>query len=231
MKVQKKISLKFFMGFVFFVIVVLGFSVGLVYFKGVQLQIKSQMRVSDQCTNGEGRNFGTILFLGDSLTAQGDWNTLLDSPCVVNAGVPGNITQDVFFRLDSVLEGRYEKIFLMIGVNDLLRGREVPSILEDYEKIVNRIREVLPQTTLFLESVLPTDNTLSKIGKIDPENIIALNKGIQEFSDEKHVFFLDIYPVFYDKKSSIYARYTTDGVHLSQSGYLIWKDVVSPYLR
>ena len=171
------------------------------------------------------------VFVGDSLTALGKWDTFSDFSCVKNAGVSGNITQDVLLRLDSAISGKPKTVFLMIGVNDLLRGRDIPSVLRDYREIVETIQARSPQTTIFVQSVLPTNNSLSTIGKIEIEKIIELNKGIREFADEKQVFYLSLYPVFSDEHGVLRKAYTVDGVHLTPEGYAVWRDALNVYRK
>ena len=60
-----------------------------------------------------------IIFLGNSITAGGEWSELLNNPNIINRGIPGDHCDGMRERLDEVLRHRPSKIFLMAGINDL----------------------------------------------------------------------------------------------------------------
>jgi lysophospholipase L1-like esterase len=108
---------------------------------------------------------GEVVFLGDSITAGEDWNTLFGAPYIINAGIGGDTTNGVISRLSTVTISRPRKIFLMVGINDLpLRLHEnISYILTNYETILRQIRSESPDTVVYIESVLPV-NTLFTLG-------------------------------------------------------------------
>ena len=63
---------------------------------------------------------GDIVFLGNSITDGGEWNELLANPRVKNRGISGDRSGWLLDRLDPIVGGHPKKLFLMIGVNDLL---------------------------------------------------------------------------------------------------------------
>src|SRR5262245_42410399 len=64
----------------------------------------------------------SIVFLGDSITELCHWSELLQNPSVLNRGIGGDTTQDILNRVDQIYRLRPQKLFLMIGVNDLIQG-------------------------------------------------------------------------------------------------------------
>ena len=171
-----------------------------------------------------------IIFLGDSITARKDWNKLFESKNILNAGISGNTTEDVLMRLDPLLNLKPKKIFIMIGINDLSKGKDVSFILNNYKIIVNKIKTDSPDTILFIESVLPIDNELSPIGKIDSQKIVNLNIGLKSLADEVDATFINLYPNFINKDNAMDTRYASDGVHPNATGYTFLKTLLSPYL-
>ncbi|HPQ96908.1 MAG TPA: GDSL-type esterase/lipase family protein, partial [Thiolinea sp.] len=61
-----------------------------------------------------------------------------------NRGIGGDDTGGVLGRLDEVVRSRPDKIFLMIGTNDLSAGKSVEQIIANYRLILRRIREASP---------------------------------------------------------------------------------------
>lgn len=173
----------------------------------------------------------SIVFLGDSITAQGNWNALFGMPLIVNAGIPGNTTDDILARLDQITNAKPKKIFLMIGVNDFLRGKDVLYVLKNYKEIIAQIKEKSPATAIYMQSILPISNDLSRIGTIDASKIVMLNAQIKSLSNGKNIFFIDLHDSFCGDDQKLYTKYTIDGVHLSVAGYNLWKESLVSYLK
>jgi lysophospholipase L1-like esterase len=172
-----------------------------------------------------------LVFLGDSLTAREDWNVLFGVNNIFNAGRPGDTTDDVLARLDLVPTTSPQKVFLMIGINDLLRGKDVPYVLANYYKIIDRIKLKYPSAQIYIQSVLPINSDISQIGIINSKKIIDLNSRLDALVDGKKIFFLNLYPDFHGLDNQMYAKYTNDGVHLNASGYAAWKNSVAAYIK
>ena len=81
---------------------------------------------------------GKIIMLGNSITAECEWAELMQNPDIINRGVIADGTGDILARLDSIIAAKPNKIFLLIGVNDLM-FLTLPQIEDFYEKIVLRL--------------------------------------------------------------------------------------------
>ena len=75
-----------------------------------------------------------IIFLGDSLTELCDWNELLGKNNLKNRGIDGDVINGVIERIDEVVSSNPQKIFLMIGTNDLAQNRTIDQILIDFRE-------------------------------------------------------------------------------------------------
>lgn len=174
---------------------------------------------------------GSVVFLGDSITAIGNWNKIFGVSYIANAGVSGNTTDNVIARLSSAIKYQPQKLFLMIGINDLFQGKDVAYISKNYEIILNRIQSESPNTVIYLQSVLPVNSDISKLPFVDSQKIVALNQRIKLFADGKKIIFIDLYPYFCGVDNKLYRKYSNDGVHPGASGYIIWRNVIKPYLN
>lgn len=172
-----------------------------------------------------------VVFLGDSITAYQNWNKMFGVSYITNAGIPGNTTDDIMARLSSTISSRPRKVFLMMGINDLLRGKDVDYVAINYEKILNQIQLQSPDAMIYVQSVLPTDNDISRIGTVQSQKIVNLNVKLKALSDEKHIFFIDLYPSFCDESGKMYRKYAVDGVHLSPAGYEVWRGLIDRYIE
>lgn len=171
-----------------------------------------------------------IVFLGDSLTDSSEWREMLGNPRIVNRGIYGDTTKGIFRRLEEIVESQPEKIFLMIGINDLDRGWSVSDIYETYEKILIEIREKSPETQVFVQSVLPINNQ-EYDRAIDLEKIVLLNSQLKELSWKYSYQYIDLFSQFIDDRQQLDPKYTLDGVHLNGEGYIKWKQAIEQYVN
>lgn len=171
----------------------------------------------------------SLVFLGNSLTEQGEWKEFFPGAPIKNRGISGDMTGGVYRRLKPILSAKPEKIFLMIGVNDLL-FKSVDATFEQYEKIVEEILEKSPKTSLYLQSLLPVNNKVRYTG-LENEIIIELNHKIEQLAVEKKLTYIHLYPLFLDQYGQLDVKYTLDGVHINGEGYLKWKAAIEPMIR
>jgi len=173
----------------------------------------------------------SIVFLGDSITAREDWNVLFRVAYIKNAGISGNTTDDILARLIPVLNSKPKKIFLMVGINDLIRNKNIPDVVANYKIILGKIKTESPDTVVYVQSVLPINNDISKYGKVDSQKIISLNNELSLLAKKNGEHFIDLYPYFCGSDNKLYAKYTADGVHPNANGYAVWKNLIIPYVK
>ena len=173
-----------------------------------------------------------VVFLGDSMTDEGDWKKLFPDVNLVNRGIGGDTTLGVLNRIDQVLALAPSKIFLMIGTNDLCYKRSVADTLKNYDQILNILHKNLPQTKIYVESVLPFNDQIfpSRYLRTN-ENIEELNRGIKKLAEKYEYPYLDLVPFFMDENGRLPENYTVDGLHLNENGYTIWKSRIKNFVK
>jgi lysophospholipase L1-like esterase len=168
-----------------------------------------------------------VVFLGDSITYGGNWGELFPDSPVENRGIGGDSTRGLLRRLDQVIALKPSQIFLMIGTNDLCYNRQIPDIVANYRLILGRLRSELPDTRIYVQSVLPfNDELFPARGLRCNANIAALNVEIRKLTAEQKVPYLDIAPAFTGPDGRLPAKYTVDGLHLSEAAYYVWRDQI-----
>lgn len=174
-----------------------------------------------------------IIFLGNSITNGGEWAELLNDKRVKNRGISGDVCTGVLDRLNSIVAGQPSKIFLMIGINDLARGTSADSILFKTEQIIDKIKSDSPNTSIYIQSILPVNESFGMFnGHTQHKNIIKpLNERLECLADKKSVRFVDLYSHFIRPGThSLDTKYTNDGLHLMGEGYLKWIELIKPYI-
>ncbi|WP_316829535.1 GDSL-type esterase/lipase family protein [Pedobacter aquatilis] len=175
-----------------------------------------------------------FIFLGNSITAGTDWAKLLDLPQAKNRGISGDITFGVLERLQEVIDRKPEKLFILIGINDISRNIPDSIILRNYKTIIARVTKGSKRTHIYFTTLLPVNSSFEKFknhyGK--DNHILWLNDEIRKFAS-KNVTVIDLYPVFVDDNKRLKAELTKDGLHLIPEGYKVWADYLkaNDYLK
>ncbi|WP_418186276.1 GDSL-type esterase/lipase family protein [Aliarcobacter vitoriensis] len=158
----------------------------------------------------------TTMMLGDSITDEGEWSELLGFK-VHNRGISGDTTDGVLDRLNTV-GSNVKKVFIMIGVNDIMRGKSAEYVFENYKKIIKYLQEkdikIVIQSTLYIGE--------SRKQNFNPK-IEKLNKDLQEFAKNNQIIFIDLNPIF-TKNKTLLKEFTYDDLHLNGKSYILWSN-------
>ena len=167
-----------------------------------------------------------IVMLGNSLTENGgDWAARLGNKNVRNRGIIGDEVMGVYDRLHQILPGHPAKLFLLIGVNDVSHDLTTDTIVGMIRVTVERIRKESPDTKLYLQSLLPINESFGRYKRLAGKTnmIPEINKQLEELAKEKGLTYINLVPLFTEKGSNVLrAELTTDGLHLKEEGYKIW---------
>ena len=186
----------------------------------------SVMGVSSQaCAQLKPSSTQKIVMLGDSITAWGNWHLFFPPSRVINKGVAGYTTQNILSEINATIILRPNSIFLMIGINDLLRGVSVEQTFKQYTLIVDALQKnkitVLMQATL--ECSRPQCGSTV-------DDVRALNQKLQAFAVTRNIQWLDLNPGLTNDVQGLLPKYTWDGLHLSKAAYLHWAERLKSFI-
>ncbi len=173
---------------------------------------------------------GEIIFLGDSITDRCEWAELFQNVNVKNRGLSGDRTSGLLDRLDEVIESKPDKIFVMIGVNDLRHDVPLYTIVGNYRNLVKRILLGSPGTRVIVQSVLPVNNIIGK-PKTTCEKVLKLNEEISKIAADFGLVYIDLNKSFVDEKGMLDNKYSEDGLHINGEGYLLWASLIEEYVK
>lgn len=174
-----------------------------------------------------------VVMVGDGLTEYaGDWNKLLQWRHIRNRGIAGDRIKGVASRLHSVLQGKPKALFLMAGTNDILEKETLSTVLHDYIDLINLVRETSPETKLYVQSLLPVNETFSNEKLSGMTNTIAsFNVQLRHYCERHHVGYINIFKRFVRHGTNEMRReLTSDGLHLTPFGYKVWAFELKKYL-
>jgi len=169
-----------------------------------------------------------VVFYGNSITFWGDWPELLKNKKVKNRGIPGDTSFGLLELLAITIQDKPEKVFIMIGINDLARGFPQEVIIKNYKRIVAVIREASPKTKIYFQSILPVNESFEKLkGHYKRANEIPeINNFLREWTKEQGIGYVDLFSAMADENDRLKASYTWDGIHLTLEGYRKWVEVL-----
>ena len=174
----------------------------------------------------------SIVMLGNSLTHGCEWHELFGMPNVLNRGINGDIVQGIRERVEPIVKGHPKKIFLLSGVNDVSHNLTADSIVEALGSLISYIREQTPETKLYVESLLPINNSFKRYKNVfGKEQVIRdINAKLEAVVKSNGATWINVYPAFCDEESNLRSDLTNDGLHLLGPGYMIWRDLLLPYI-
>ncbi|MEG1835768.1 MAG: GDSL-type esterase/lipase family protein [Oscillospiraceae bacterium] len=180
---------------------------------------------------------GEIVFAGDSITDFYKLDKWFPEYTVCNRGICGETTRNLLERFDETITVMKPKlIILLIGINDLNRGKGSESAIMGTESIIININKKLPQCKIILQSVYPVNK--NKTDKFDGYNesansseIIAMNYKLRELSQKYNCRFADIYSDLIDENGDFKKDLTIDGLHPNENGYEIITKKLKPIIN
>ena len=162
------------------------------------------------------------IMLGDSITDEAQWDELLENNKIQNRGISGDTTDGVLDRLNSVNKN-IKQVFIMIGVNDIMRGKEANDVYENYLKIIKTFKD--KNIKVYIQSTLYIGET--RKANFNPK-IEELNKNLEKYASENQITFINLNPILAPQKI-LKKEFTSDDLHLNGSAYKLWANEIKKY--
>ncbi|MDB9528087.1 GDSL-type esterase/lipase family protein [Oscillatoria sp. CS-180] len=174
----------------------------------------------------------TVL-LGDSISLWFPNNLLPGRRTWINQAISGEQSNMLLRRLDSLDDSNIESIFLMIGINDLIAGKPESQVTQNIQETVRYLKKRHPNADIVVQSILPhgaenaTWEGRDRLLQLPNNRIQAVNVALEKVAAEQNVHYLDLYPLFANGEGALRPDLTTDGVHLNERGYLVWRTAIA----
>jgi lysophospholipase L1-like esterase len=180
----------------------------------------------------QNQSWQNVVLLGDSITEGFDVTKYFPGRRVLNRGIGADVIgndmapddhRGLLQRLDnSVFDCAPTDVFILIGINDLGAGRKVETMEAGYREMLKRIRAKRPALRVYVQSVLPTR------GKFDKHNapVLDFNERLKKLATEFDCSFVDLHSLMRDDKGELKAEFTRDGLHLTEPGYVVWREQI-----
>jgi lysophospholipase L1-like esterase len=166
-----------------------------------------------------------LIFTGDSITFQwrnvgkAVWDKYYAPMKAANFGHSGDGTQHLLWRLQhGECDGPAPKVVvLLIGTNNMGALYSVGDVIAGVTANVDELRKRWPTTRILLLAITPNGGSVpGQRLKLD-----AVNRGLAQLNDDRHVFFLDLGPKFMDEHGQVPVSLIL-GPHPTAAGYQVW---------
>lgn len=178
-------------------------------------------------------NAEDILLIGDEVIHGGEWHELFRSAKVKNRGTgwgwPGPGIADVTREIPVILKGRSDneepqKIFLSVGAADINGTAALSTLKDSYDKMVQAVRELAPNTEIYIQSVLPFAASATNTSRTEP-----FNEMLKEIAGKyEKVTYVDTYTEMADNHAARSTYFT--GNYLYGKGYVKLAQILAQYM-
>jgi len=193
----------------------------------------SQENSADTEKQGDSQNTQTVeqksfkdyfkdsLFIGDSITEGLSSYGLVEESNVLAS--KGFTVSKMGSEVDKVVKAKPQKIFILLGANDILYGMSSQKFALSYGELVQSIKDRVPGAKIYIQSIFPvaakveTQKPMMSNNRID-----EFNNAIKEMANEKGVKFLYTASLFKDEKGRMREECSSDGIHLNYKSYSAW---------
>ena len=170
-----------------------------------------------------------VVFVGSSsIRAWAGLRSDFPEYAVLNRSFGGSHMSDLLYYFDRVVAAYAPSVVVVYeGDNDLAGGKPVAQVLADYEEFLDRVRQAIPGTGVFLLAVKPSP---SRAANLDAQR--ALNMRLEALaSSDPGVEFIDVFtPMLGDDGQPRRELFQSDMLHLNATGYALWKSLVGSVL-
>ncbi|WP_152392926.1 GDSL-type esterase/lipase family protein [Paenibacillus guangzhouensis] len=171
--------------------------------------------------------FQNTIFLGDSITEGLSFHEVLDEGNVL-AGA-GKTAEFALGDIDELTKREPKHVFIQLGSDDILWPTDNPKeySIKNYAKLIETIKEKLPQAKITLLTVTPVT---AEAEKKEPryKNINDYNQGLKALADKENIGFVDLSQIFSIGSDALY---DSDGIHFKPAYYTRLLDLLKDQVK
>lgn len=168
-----------------------------------------------------------IVFFGDSLTYNGNFQEAFPDKTILNLGYWGEGIQSMAERVVLTSYLKPEKIFLMGGINDV-NSDSLEICKTMYRKMVEKCKGCNPKSQIYIQSLLPVSKS-REYAKRNNDTLREFNVYLNNLAIRMKTVFINLYDA-YEVDGGLGDMFSEDGKHLKVDSYGIWYSCVEPYI-
>jgi lysophospholipase L1-like esterase len=175
------------------------------------------------------------ILLGDSITLWFPSSMLPGRKTWLNQAISGENSGGLVNRLYVFDNNQVEAFFIMVGINDMIWGGKDEDLAYNVRTMINYMKEAHPDAKIVVQSILPhggenaTWEGRDKLKDITPDRVAVVNDKLELVAAELGADYLNLYPLFADGDGYMRSDLSTDGLHLNEDGYMVWRTAIALY--
>lgn len=125
--------------------------------------------------------------------------------------------------IDELWGKDYDKVFIMLGDNECGWGNK-DIFIERYSKVIDAVKERVPDAEIYLQSVLPVSESASASSPfgVTNDNINKLNVRIEKLAADLGVHYINPASALKNSEGVLPDDAASDGIHLNKKYCKIW---------
>ncbi|SHH96821.1 GDSL-type esterase/lipase family protein [Clostridium grantii] len=193
-----------------------------------KVQLKEKENTSQITKKNIGKNvdynevFKNDVFIGDSITdGLSCYGVLNDDLIITKTGMH---VYEALNLIDTIVNKNPDNVYIHLGINDIDTSFTSEIYAGYYLKLIKELKEKLPNTNIYIQSILPVIPVATKAKAVlNNEYIDEYNDQIIELAKSENVNYLNIGEILENEDESIYAK---DGIHFKETFYNKWLDYI-----
>ncbi|HWB11342.1 MAG TPA: GDSL-type esterase/lipase family protein [Pirellulales bacterium] len=195
---------------------------------------KTEADISAQAAGGN----ANVVFIGDSITqlwqstGSSDWNQYFAPLRSLDAGVAGDSTENLLWRLEQGnLNGISPKLaVVMVGVNDVGKGDSAGDVVTGITSVVRTVQNEFPNAKILLLGVLPALQVPANSAV--RQEIDQINQAIAPLADGQRIWFLDVSAQLLNPDGSLnQSLFQAGNIHPNAQGYHLLAQAIAPSVQ
>ena len=176
--------------------------------------------------------YDNSVFLGDFIVSGIEYYGFLGKNKVI---ADTNLTTDkALANIDQLASYAPQKVFIMLGINDLNYGvRGVDTIVDNYATLIAQIKAKLPSAKIYILSVLPITQAYESKANvyIRKANLDQLNSKLKEIVTTSGVDYLEVGIPFQNSTGYLNENVTSNGLNISNDYYGFLLNTIADMLK
>ena len=173
---------------------------------------------------------GGIVFVGSSSIRRLNISEVFPGLRALNRGFGGSQISDVnHFIEETVLQYEPSITVMYCGSNDLWARKPAQQVIEDFREFTQQLFERVPDGKLLVLASRPSPKRAAIM-----ETELAFNYllEIEAIKDERITYLRGACDRFFDKDGNFHLElFDKDMLHMSDKGYDVWNEILSPHLK
>lgn len=132
--------------------------------------------------------------------------------------------------MEALARTSFSKVYIMLGINET--GWPYSNLfIEKYCEIIDGIRNINPNCTIYVQSILPVSQSVSNTHSyIKNSKINEFNSLILQMAKDKSIYYINVREALEDSNGALPEEAAVDGIHLDRAYCEKWLEYLTEHI-